>query len=1018
MKHVLKRGMSILLTGAIALSGMNITGHSLENVQAAASNEPSVTKFATTSQLMTGFDLDGTEDTVGKVYFGTSDGTGKGTPLQWYIAGRDSANDSDNIVLFSAQSLGISDFDDKGASNRYAASTLELNLAAYQNNGSKSRFTSAENNLMNATDLSASSVGNTAEAKLYALNSANSGSSCTYATAGARDTIKIDRAYWGTDDFWLRSPDSGNSRMALFAFSGKYVDSANVNTAFSVVPAFDLNLSSVLFASAASAATASAALGDTMIFRVDAGEGENARLKSSAAYTSDGVTITKDAQDTNVYLYVQGKDGDEDWVYSKEISASGKIDSSTIHSGADLSKCRIWLETASESDRLTYAVMAVTDIPSVAITGIDAPKAASALDQTAVCATTGVATTAPAVTYTADQNTVSGKAGYNRTYTASMTLTPDLGYVFKSDISKSDVTINGSAAASVTLNASGTLTVTYTFPATAKARLTGITKPADITGVANGTVKTAEALGLPDSVAITTEDASITSAKVQWDLENPAEGTYDPSVLDEQTFTVKGTVILPTDIDRNGIDLTTTIRVTAEKADTASAPKASVAAGTYTKNQSVTLSTATAGADIYYTTIVDGKTTTSGKRYTGPITISGSERKSVKTTIRAIAVKNGMFDSKVAEFSYTIEAADTTAPTARITIGTEQWNKFWNNVNFEIFSKEAKTAVITAEDSESFIETVEYYLSDKELTQAEAKADTIAWKEYPQDGISLSANTRAIIYAKATDSHGNYTIVNSGGVVVYTDSAKDTANLEYIKNVSSDLDASVKLNGNTISGIKNGEKALTSGKDYTVGTDGKITFHKTYLNTLAIGSYTLTISYNPMGEKYAANNVNGKDTNEAPKTTSIALKIRKPKLISITAPDAVKGVPNGTKKTAEALGLPDKVTIKTENKAVTSAEVTWDLKNLASGTYDPALKTEQTFTVTGAVSSPAEIDPNGVSLKTTIKVTVSAAGAATVPTASAPKTGDGAPVVWLLLLLLVSGTGFVVIVKRRKRNKE
>lgn len=936
-KGALKKGMRILLAGALILSGINISGHSLENVQAAASNEPSVTRFATPSQLMSSFDLDGIEDTVGKVYFGTGDGTKDGAPLQWYIAGRDSANSSDNIVLFSAQPLGYSAFDDNGTSNRYEGSTLESNIAGYQNNRGKSRFTSAENNLMNITDPGNSQADDRAEAKLYALNSTASGSDCTYVTAGAQDTIKIDRAYWGTENFWLRAPYSGSGRMSLFASSEDFVDFANVSTSLAVVPAFDLDLSSVLFASAASAATPSAVLGDTMIFRMDAGEGANAKLKSSATYTSADVTITKDAQDPDVYLYVQGKDDKEDWVYSQKITVSGSLDSSAIHKGADLSKCKIWLETASESDHFIYAAMAVTDIPSVAITGIDAPKAASAFDQTAVCTTAGVETTEPAVTYTAGGNAVSGKAGYNKSYTVSMTLSAGLGYVFKSDISKSDVTVNGSAADSVTLNADGTLTVTYTFPVTAKAKLTGITKPADITGVANGTAKTAAALGLPNSVAITTEDTAVTSAGVVWDLKNLAAGTYDPAVLNAQTFTVKGMITLPADIDQNGADLATTVQVTVSKS------------------------------------------------------VSGPKESTI---------------------------TDTTAPTAKITIGTEQWSKFWSNVSFEIFSKEPKKAVITAEDNESFIKTVEYYLSDKELTQAEAKADTIAWKEYPQDGITLPNNTKKIVYAKATDSQDNFIIVNSAGIIVYTDSAKDTASLEYIKNVSSDQDASVKLNGNTIAGIKNGEKALTAGKDYTVETDGKITFHKAYLSNLAIGSYTLTVSYHPMGEKYAENRVNGEDTNEAPKTTAIALKIRKPKLISITAPDSIKNVPNGTKKTAEALGLPDKVAIETENEKVTSASVTWDLKNLASGTYDPALKTEQTFTVTGAVNSPAEIDPNGVSLKTTIKVTVSAAGAATVPASSAPKTGDEAPIALLVLLLIISGTGFVVIVKRRKRNEE
>lgn len=62
--------------------------------------------------------------------------------------------------------------------------------------------------------------------------------------------------------------------------------------------------------------------------------------------------------------------------------------------------------------------------------------------------------------------------------------------------------------------------------------------------------------------------------------------------------------------------------------------------------KSVLLSTKTEGADIYYTT--DGTTPgkTNGKKYTGPIQITGTDGK----TIKAVAVKSNMKDSDVMEF--------------------------------------------------------------------------------------------------------------------------------------------------------------------------------------------------------------------------------------------------------------------------------------------------------------------------------------------------------------------------------
>lgn len=74
---------------------------------------------------------------------------------------------------------------------------------------------------------------------------------------------------------------------------------------------------------------------------------------------------------------------------------------------------------------------------------------------------------------------------------------------------------------------------------------------------------------------------------------------------------------------------------------------ASVASGAVTASTKVTLSTATTGADIYYTT--DGKQPTSAStKYTTQITISA------KTTIKAIAIKAGMVPSDVQTFEYTI----------------------------------------------------------------------------------------------------------------------------------------------------------------------------------------------------------------------------------------------------------------------------------------------------------------------------------------------------------------------------
>jgi hypothetical protein len=80
------------------------------------------------------------------------------------------------------------------------------------------------------------------------------------------------------------------------------------------------------------------------------------------------------------------------------------------------------------------------------------------------------------------------------------------------------------------------------------------------------------------------------------------------------------------------------------------APQFTPAAGTFSSSQSVTLTTSTPSATIYYTT--DGSNpTTSSNVYSGPITVSTSE------TIKSIAVAPGFASSTIVSASYTITVA-------------------------------------------------------------------------------------------------------------------------------------------------------------------------------------------------------------------------------------------------------------------------------------------------------------------------------------------------------------------------
>lgn len=206
------------------------------------------------------------------------------------------------------------------------------------------------------------------------------------------------------------------------------------------------------------------------------------------------------------------------------------------------------------------------------------------------------------------------------------------------------------------LNSDGTLTVTVEF-VLSKDILLYIVEPDSIT-VANGTAY--KDMNLPTQVTIETGGGSMDKANVTWDTTTPVNGSYNPAVITKQTVTLKGNVSGLDNLDMNGKESVAYITITIRAMETVEVPTASVASGTYTKNQSVALSSATEGATIYYTTDGTEPGGTNGEIYTAPIAVTGTAGERVDTTIRAIAVKERMQDSEVQTFTYTIELPEPT----------------------------------------------------------------------------------------------------------------------------------------------------------------------------------------------------------------------------------------------------------------------------------------------------------------------------------------------------------------------
>lgn len=579
LKHNFKKGMAFVLSLAMVAGLVPAMSGGANTVQAATGSgtEPSVTAYATKTQLMGDTfkpDANGTATTKGKLVFGKNS---SGNPQEWYILGADSkvSGGTNNTIIVAANPIATGQKFNSSTSNKSFASSFgvyasnpsevypnhygasDLRVALQRMATNTNYFTTAEQGLMNATtvttkDTKNSSVTYTTTDKLYALQGDFDNNQ--YLWAGTDDsTVLAMSSYWRNGEwFWLRSPDDYGGIYALFADQGDYVSSGDVRGGIAVQPASNLDLSSVLFASAATAAssdTKSEKITDSaaMTLRLD-GTGKDIGTVTYNTTTGD-IKVVKGTTSQTVALVVQGNDGTNDWYYSKQITGTETINASDIKSALsltsdiDLSACKIWLETTDSTSNLTYAVNAtdIISITSVAITDIDIPVSNTALDTEASCTTEGVKSTTPQITWTPSDTT----AGYNTRYTASITLTAATGYEFADNVT---ATVSGNTATSVTKNAADdTLTVTKEFT-TDKRKIESVATPTvpenntftayygydgydttPISGTNTELGKTAT-VTFEGTTSPTTEDMAVT-----WTIESDG-GVYDKTPEAENTF--------------------------------------------------------------------------------------------------------------------------------------------------------------------------------------------------------------------------------------------------------------------------------------------------------------------------------------------------------------------------------------------------------------------------------------------------------------------------------------------------
>lgn len=384
-QRYLKKPCSFLLVSAMVLTMFPTFSTS---VHAEENQSPTKEQFSTVEELKNydTNDNDGVKNPA-KVYFGNNN-------QQWWIAGSQS---NDSITLFSASSMrddvqfesnymDNKTYDDKWNCtypdrepaevfpNHYGASYIR-NVTLKEMEASF--FTSSEQALINETtiytdDTKNNSIYSTTDKLYLAYGDQEDYNHITVGKNSANDLndgLRIDPSYWGKsvlELFWIRSPfvsndDPNDGSSVLTAWPSKNYpafNGAQTSNAEKIRPAFELNSSTILFASAVPSATSTGNLtlqdtdGDgAFTLRYDAGKYSKNLGSAVISYDESKVILTDVPNGT--YLVAQNSNG----AYAKQITNETEVSASGMNLD-NFANCKIWLETTDTANRITYAALA------------------------------------------------------------------------------------------------------------------------------------------------------------------------------------------------------------------------------------------------------------------------------------------------------------------------------------------------------------------------------------------------------------------------------------------------------------------------------------------------------------------------------------------------------------------------------------------------------------------------------------------------------------------------------------
>lgn len=190
---------------------------------------------------------------------------------------------------------------------------------------------------------------------------------------------------------------------------------------------------------------------------------------------------------------------------------------------------------------------------------------------------------------------------------------------------------------------------------------------------------------------------------------------------------------------------------------------------------------------------------------------------------------------------------DLTAPTGKLQINTREIEQT-DRILWKWFFREKAEITVTAADEVSGVARIEY----QSVNAPGGYQENGYWKKLDDSNrLAIPANASQILYFKITDNAGNVTILNSNGVVVYTD-ATATGEVSFVKTTTADQDTGIRVAENTVASIKEGTEEAAAGAYQIKEVNGEkhLILTAAYLKSLTDGAHTLTAAYDANGHAW------------------------------------------------------------------------------------------------------------------------------------------------------------------------